>query len=236
MKIILLLLLALYTSQVCAVETDREIQDSNSKHDCGSDLKASLTENHNISVIINVDDRLSLEIPGYFRVYDPDHHMLVARTATDLQKNQIEVKSLEADNCYQNKTWIGAKAFTEQVYEDNFTQEGLLGRLQTVGSDALDRELKDTCAEYLVEMKEHYNEAGYKIIGSIDVYNDFIGGKISVCFNFLMAEMKLGNITEVTQYHIPLTDFMAHIYLTSSTDSKKAENTIKNIRQSVRFL
>lgn len=193
-------------------------------------------ENQNITVRVNVDDKLSLAVPGYFKVYDPEKHFFVARMAIAVPSGTIDVDSLETDNQYHNKSWIGAKVTFEPIYADDFSQTGLLDKLYSIGSDSLNRELEDMCAEYLVEMKQNYEDAGYKIIGNIDVYNTFIAGKISICFKFLRTQSNLGNITQVTQYHVPLKDSMAHISLANSTDSKKAQNEIEKIRQSIKFL
>lgn len=193
-------------------------------------------ENQNISVRINVDNKLSLAVPGYFKVYDPQKHFFVARMAISATSGTIDVDSLETDNQYHSKSWIGAKVTFEPMYADDFTQTGLLNKLYTIGSDSLNRELEEMCAEYLIEMKQNYEDAGYKIIGNIDVYNSFIAGKIGICFKFLRTQTNLNNITEVTQYHVPLKDTMAHISLSSSTDSKKAQNTMESILKSIKFL
>mgnify|MGYP000288275750 CR=1 FL=1 len=193
-------------------------------------------ENQNISVRINVDNKLSLAVPGYFKVYDPKKHFFVARMAISATSGIIEVDSLATDNQYHNKSWIGAKVTFEPIDADDFSQAGLLDKLYTIGSDSLNRELEEVCAEYLVEMKQNYEDEGYKIIGNIDVYNSFISGKIGICFKFLRTQTNLNNITVVTQCHVPLKDTMAHISISCSTDSKKAQNTMETIRKSIKFL
>lgn len=206
-----------------------ESQSSNNSAGVYTD-ELTRVENQNISVRINVDNKLSLAVPGYFKVYDPKKHFFVARMAISATSGTIDVDSLETDNQYHNKSWIGAKVTFEPIYADDFTQTSLLNKLYSIGSDSLNRELEEMCAEYLIEMKQNYEAAGYKIIGSIDVYNAFIAGKIGICFKFLRTQTNLNNITEVTQYHVPLKDSMAHISISSSTDSKKAQNTMETIR------
>lgn len=235
MKKILSLLLTLCISTAFVHEAEADSPNLTTEQNGAYTDELTRVENQNISVRVNVDDKLSLAVPGYFKVYDPENHFFVARMAISAPHGDIDVDSLETDNHFHNKSLIGAKVSFDTIEDDDFTQSGLLDKLLKVGSDSLNRELEDLCAEYLVEMKQDYEDKGYKIIGSIDVYNSFIAGKIGICFKFLRTQTNLGNITEVTQYHVPLKDTMAHITFANSTDSVKAKKEIEKIRKSVKF-